>query len=83
MPLEQEELKGTESDGSLSDVYCIYCYRDGAFTVDCTMEEMIERCAAFTGEFNEGAGTDFTPEQAKEEMRKFFPRLRRWRTDTE
>lgn len=35
---------GTERDGTRSRDYCSYCYRDGAFTTDWTMEEMIEFC---------------------------------------
>jgi len=32
MPLDSNEISGTEKDGSKSNEYCIYCYRDGAFT---------------------------------------------------
>ena len=51
MPLT-EELKGTNADGSRNEDYCIYCYKDGAFTQDCSMEEMIEFCAQFVDEMN-------------------------------
>ena len=33
MPLDNNEIRGTEKDGSFSDEYCIYCYKDGAFTI--------------------------------------------------
>ena len=46
MPLAQEVL-GTNADGSKNEDYCIYCYKDGKFLQDCTMEEMIEHCAQF------------------------------------
>lgn len=32
MPLDKEELRGTEKDGSLSREYCKYCYQHGNFT---------------------------------------------------
>ena len=51
MPLT-EEIKGTNADGSRNEDYCIYCYKDGAFTRDCTMEEMIDFCAQFVDEVN-------------------------------
>ncbi|MBR6920026.1 MAG: zinc ribbon domain-containing protein, partial [Bacteroidales bacterium] len=41
MPLT-EEMLGTNADGSKNGDYCSYCYKDGAFTNDCTMDEMIE-----------------------------------------
>ena len=41
MPLE-EKLLGTNADGSKNEEYCIYCYKDGAFTGDFTMEEMAD-----------------------------------------
>lgn len=38
MPLNPEVL-GTEKDGSKNEEYCTYCYADGHFTVECTMDE--------------------------------------------
>lgn len=32
MPLEGENLLGTEKDGSKNEEYCKYCYKDGEFT---------------------------------------------------
>ena len=32
MPLDNPDLQGTEKDGSKSDEYCKYCYRNGVFT---------------------------------------------------
>ena len=40
MPLTEDVL-GTNADGSKNEDYCMYCYRDGKFLQDCTMEEMI------------------------------------------
>ena len=37
-----DELYGTEKDGSKSSDYCSYCYENGTFKQDCTMDEMIE-----------------------------------------
>lgn len=42
MPLTEEVL-GTNVDGSKNEDYCMYCYKDGNFLQDCTMEEMIWR----------------------------------------
>ena len=53
MPLTQE-LRGTNADGTKNEEYCIYCYKDGKFLQDCTMDEMIEHCAQFVDEVNKG-----------------------------
>ena len=42
MPLTDEVL-GTNADGSKNEDYCMYCYKDGKFLQDCTMDEMIEQ----------------------------------------
>lgn len=78
MPLTTDEQKGTNADGSRNEEYCLYCYKNGAFTCDFTMSQMIEFCARFTDQMNEAAGWHLTPDEAKEQMRQFFPRLKRW-----
>lgn len=41
MPLDKPELMGTEKDGSQNREYCIYCYKNGAFTTpNITLAEM-------------------------------------------
>ena len=49
MPFYQEKDHGTEADGSLSADYCSWCYANGAFLEDETLEELIERCAPIHG----------------------------------
>ena len=77
MPLT-EEMKGTNADGSKSEDYCIYCYKDGAFTSNFTMEEMAEFCAQFVDEFNKNTGQQLTREEYKQELLKYYPMLKRW-----
>ncbi len=51
MPMESEDVLGTNLDGSRNSDYCIYCYKDGKFTApDVTMEEEIEKCVPFMKE---------------------------------
>jgi hypothetical protein len=41
MPLDEPCLLGTEKNGGKSTLYCIYCYKDGAFTApELTLEDM-------------------------------------------
>ena len=78
MPLTNGIL-GTNADGTPNEDYCIYCYKDGKFEQDMTMEQMIDHCARFTDEINKNSGKTLTVEQMKEHMRQFFPYLKRWK----
>lgn len=78
MPLS-EEVFGTNADGSKNDEYCVYCYKDGAFTMDCSMDEMIEHCSQFVYMYNQNTGKKFTREEYKDVLRGFFPMLKRWK----
>ena len=76
MPMgETDEMYGTEADGAKSKDYCQYCYANGAFTADCTMDEMIEACVPMMASANSG----MSEEQARNLMREFFPTLKRWK----
>ncbi len=77
MPLTDEVL-GTNADGSKNEEYCMYCYREGKFLQDCTMDEMIEHCAQFVGAFNEGNSTHISREEYIGQMKMYFPHLKRW-----
>lgn len=77
MPLGADaEMYGSNSDGSKSADYCKYCFENGAFTSDCTMEEMIEFCIPHMI----AAHPAMTEEEARNMMNKFFPTLKRWQT---
>ena len=75
MPMDDPALRGTEADGSAGPHYCKYCYQNGALTGEMTMEEMIDFCAPIMVRENPA----MTEEQAKAQMRRFFPMLLRWR----
>ena len=77
MPLT-EDILGTNADGSKNEEYCIYCYKDGAFTGDYTMEEMADFCAQFVDDYNKHTGKSLSREEYKNELLKFFPMLKRW-----
>ena len=78
MPMKENKDYGTNKDGGLNEEYCTYCFQNGEFTEDCTMEEMIEHNLKFLEEFNKDASTTFDEKTAAEEMMKFFPTLKRW-----
>ena len=70
-----EEEYGYNADGSRNTEYCKFCFPNGKFGKDETMEEMIESCIPFW--VNDGDAK--TPEEAREKMRKLFPTLKRWK----
>lgn len=77
MPLTNAEQLGKNVDGSENYDYCAYCYPNGAFNGTCTMEEMIETCIPFELE----AGIYRDAAAAREEMNRYFPKLKRWRKE--
>ena len=78
MPMGSDETKGTNADKSLNEDYCCYCFVDGKFTQNLTMDEMIEHCAQFVNEFNKDSDHRYTKEEAIIDMKQHFPSLKRW-----
>lgn len=78
MPMPTDELLGTNADGSLNTDYCTYCFQEGAFSQELTMNEMIEHCVQFIDEFNKDSELTMTREEAIAGMKAEFPKLKRW-----
>ncbi|MBO4516840.1 zinc ribbon domain-containing protein [bacterium] len=47
MPITNSEQFGTNADGTANHDYCIYCYKDGKFIDDVSMEEYIDMCSQY------------------------------------
>ena len=69
MPLE-DDILGRETDGTLNEDYCKWCYDDGAFLTDCTMEEMIDLCLAHM---------QGDKQAARPYLESVLPTLKRWK----
>jgi hypothetical protein len=69
------EMYGSNADGSKSEDYCKYCYENGAFTSNISMEDMIAMCVPHVTSANSGMSED----EARKMMRGFFPVLKRWK----
>lgn len=69
-----DEMYGTNKDGSKSTDYCKFCYGEGRFFKEETMDEMIESCIPFVKEDK--------PEMSDDEIRgllsTLYPTLKRW-----
>ena len=75
----REGLYGTEHDGAKNEDYCLYCYKHGTFTEDCTMDEMIAISVKHMKEAGMLEQQGQTEAEAKEFMEGFFPDLKRWK----
>ena len=74
MPLLDDKLYGTNTDGSKNNEYCIYCYKNGNFTSNISMEEMKNFCIEKMLEFH----PEMNKENATKMMNEVFPKLKRW-----
>lgn len=75
MPIPDEEMHGTEADGSKSADFCKYCYDQGDFTAKgMTMDEFIEATAPM-----EAKALGVSLDEAVSLMATLLPHLKRWR----
>ena len=79
MPMVTPEEFGTNSDGSLNEDYCVYCLKDGKFTVEASMDEMIARYAEIPDALQDENGNSIPKEQFIANMKVFLPTLKRWK----
>ncbi|MDF2717901.1 MAG: transcriptional regulator [Paenibacillus sp.] len=74
MPLASAEDAGTNADGSRNEQYCIYCYKEGAFTSpDATVQTMIEECIPHVR-----SAQGISEQEARDMLGKIIPTLKRW-----
>ncbi len=73
MPMVKPSEHGTERDGTECEKYCVYCYKNGSFTRDCTMEEMVETNIKYAPEIYSD------PETARKQLMDYLPTLERWK----
>ena len=74
MPLE-DDIMGHDAQGLIDQRFCKWCYDNGAYLSECTMEEMAETCADIMAQ--EGVPR----EAALAHMNQVLPTLDRWRRD--
>jgi hypothetical protein len=77
MPLMDDGLYGTNADGTKIEDYCIYCFKDGEFTSDRSMDEMMSFCIDKMIEVHPEMDRD----EASAMMKEVFPKLKRWAKD--
>lgn len=53
------EYLGTNANGSCNDEYCYYCLKNGEYTVDIPMGEMVDIRVKYTDKYNWYSGTNY------------------------
>ena len=74
MPLA-DDIMGHEADGTINEDFCKWCYDNGAYLQDCTVEDMIDFC---TDVMVKEQGAD--PEKVRAYLQDFLPKLGRWKS---
>ncbi len=73
LPIDSDEYKGTNKDLSLSSEYCKYCYENGEFKDDRTLEEEIENLIPMYIDER-----DISVEEARRILTETLSKLKRW-----
>jgi hypothetical protein len=72
--MDMIEDYGTEKDGSKNEMYCKYCYQNGAFTEpDMTLDQMMGITETEMKKQN-------LPESIIQQSMNMLPRLKRWQS---
>lgn len=72
MPLEDDGIIGRDSDGTLNEDYCKWCYADGTYTYS-NMDDLINVCV------KNMVNENVTEEQARSYMKELLPKLDYWK----
>ena len=72
MPLEDDAIIGHNSDGTLNEDYCKWCYADGTYTYS-DMDELINVCV------KNMVNDHFSEAQARAYMKDILPKLNYWK----
>ncbi|MBW3081825.1 zinc ribbon domain-containing protein [Bifidobacterium phasiani] len=68
------DQRGHEADGSETAEYCRWCYEDGRYTYETTMDDMIEDCAPRMAHY-----MGWSVDECASLLGAVLPTLKRWR----
>ena len=72
MPMMKTEDFGTDINGSKNEEYCTYCFQNGKFTLDVTLEQMIKKLVTMQDQMG------MAEEEARKMANENLPKLKRW-----
>jgi len=76
--LENQETKGTNANGGKSEDYCTFCYKNGTFTQNISIDEIIEINLKHLDQWNKNSGQNLTTEENKKQ-RNIYAKPKRWK----
>lgn len=76
MPLEDGGTMSRETDGSINEEYCKWCYADGKYTYS-DMDSLIDFCAGHM------ASENWPEAQVRAYMAELLPKLEHWKKPAE
>lgn len=81
MPLDlgKVEYLGTNDDQTHSHEFCYYCLKDGKYTVDYTMEQMVDVWVKYKDKYNGYASTSLRSDELRSLLQDRLPGLSRWK----
>jgi transcriptional regulator with XRE-family HTH domain len=79
MAMNRIEWFGTNADNSVNTDYCKYCFKNGGFTHNRTMEQQLKHNMRFLDEFNKFNGTNYTEAEAIKVLSTHLKTLKRWK----
>lgn len=79
MPLKEPEDFGTNAGGGRNEEYCSHCFREGAFTREMTVDQMIELNLTYIDHYRDENGKSYTVEEARPILQEYLPSLKRWK----
>ena len=72
MPIMQNEHIGTNKDGSRNSDYCVFCFKEGGFVQNMSLDEFIEHSLQFASEVG------MSTEDFRAYCNAKLPTLKRW-----
>jgi len=69
---------GTNTDGTENAEYCRYCFQNGTFTHDVSIDGMLETNLQHLDDWNQETGNSYTVDEARPILREFLSTLKRW-----
>ena len=78
MPLRSFDEVGANTDNGVNPEYCKYCFNEGKFCNNVTVDEMIEINLQYLGHWNSESGQHYTAEEARGILKQYLPTLKRW-----
>lgn len=77
MSIEENQYKGTNMDGSLSDEYCSFCFQNGMFTNTISLDEQVDIGLDYSPEYK-AAKTEDEKDKIRLQAKEYLSYLKRW-----